>query len=116
MVKQIFKTEDGKVFNTMEEAVLHEESQLTNLEKLLKKYQGNYSHEKLLESHNLDEFGVWEVRGEDSNPDFGGHHLTPYIGTVEGKLKNVIEWAVQQQRFFAWGSGGEIRKITMIEV
>lgn len=61
-------------------------------------------------SHRLDEYGIWEVTGEDPNPDIGGHHYEPFIALMEGKLDDVIHWAVNQSVFWVWGAGGKFTK------
>jgi hypothetical protein len=70
----------------------------------------------LLKQHQLDEFGLWEIRGEDANADFGGPHYEPYIATVQSTLKQAIEYAVNQNNFWTWGGGGSIKKITLTEI
>ncbi len=70
----------------------------------LSTWQGN----RLLKKHNLDAEGVWRVRGEDPNPDMGGHHHQPEIGVFEGRLRDVIAYAVHQPDFWTWGGGGSI--------
>lgn len=74
-------------------------------------YLHRYSGQDLLKNHTLDEEGLWEVVGEDPNCDFGGSHHQPHIGFVEGKLENVIKWAVHQNGFWQWGAGGNIKKV-----
>lgn len=55
------------------------------------------------------ELGVFE--GEDPNCDFGGSHYQPELGTVEGRLEDVIRYAVKLPNFYTWGAGGDIEKI-----
>ena len=66
---------------------------------------------ELLKKHSLQEYGVWQIHGEDSNADLGGHHSNPYLATVEGSLYNAIKYAIALPRFYIWGHGGEIKKI-----
>lgn len=73
--------------------------------------QVSYSGRELLKKHALTEEGIWEVRGEDPNPDMGGPHSNPYIGTYQGTLAKVIAFAVNHPNFWQWGAGGVIRKI-----
>lgn len=80
------------------------------------KFTSTYSGRHLLEKHSLSEAGVWEVRGEDSNCDMGGSHYMPYLGTYEGKLRDVINIAVDLPRFWTWGAGGDITKISIVKV
>ena len=74
-------------------------------------YMSTYSGRALLEKHSLTEKGTWEIYGEDPNCDFGGHHHSPRIGTAEGTLDDVIEYAVELPAFWQWGAGGDIRKV-----
>lgn len=106
--------DDGKKFNTQEEAIAYEEknSAKTLIEKFLKSSSGK----DLINKHYLDEEGIWEVRGEDPNADNGGHHHNPYIGTYQGELSKVIEKAVTHPKFWAWGWGGIIRKIEVEKI
>lgn len=76
----------------------------------------SYSGQRLREKHFLDEEGTWRIRGEDPNCDFGGHHYQPELGTVEGKLRDVVEHAVQLDGFYTWGGGGDIIKVTIKKV
>ncbi len=77
------------------------------------KYLSTYSGKNLLENNSLEDVGIWDVKGEDPNCDFGGHHHNPDIGLFQGTLKGAIEWGVNQPKFWTWGSGGEIKKVTL---
>jgi hypothetical protein len=86
-------------------------------ELVMPKAQDNYQKflntnggRKLLQKHSLSEEGVWRILGEDPNCDFGGHHYQPELGTVSGKLGDVIAYAVELPRFWQWGGGGTIVK------
>ncbi len=59
----------------------------------------------------MDEYGIWEVFGEDPTCDFGGSHHQPHLGTFEGTLEQVLHKGVNLPRFWQWGGGGEIKKI-----
>jgi hypothetical protein len=80
----------------------------TNLER----FRNTWSYKHLLEKHSLQEVGIWRVRGEDPNCDFGGHHYQPDLGTFEGKLEDIIAYAVDLPSFWQWGAGGDITKIS----
>jgi hypothetical protein len=67
-------------------------------------------------AHRLDEYGIWEIRGEDPNPDLFGSHNEPIIGHMEGKLDDVIHWAVLQNAFWQWGAGGKFTKINVAKL
>ncbi len=118
MVKPVTKyhTKDGKVFDTPDAAHAHEESLLPKAEASYERFLKTWGGSKLLKEHSLTESGVWEVRGEDPNCDMGGAHYEPYIATVDGVLEDVIRWAVVQDKFWVWGSGGSITKRTIQKV
>ena len=70
----------------------------------------SYSGRKLLREHNLNEYGIWQVMGEDSNCDWGGSHYQPELGIYEGTLLDVVILAVELPGFWQWGAGGNIIK------
>ena len=76
--------------------------------------QTTYYGKRLLENHSLNESGMWQIFGEDPNCELAGPHHMPDLGIVEGKLKDVIEHAVNLSSFWCWGGGGEIRKLGSI--
>lgn len=80
------------------------------------KYSETYSGRELLKKHNLNEYGIWQVKGEDPNCDFGGHHYQPDLGIYEGTLRDVIEIAVQLSGFWTGGAGGDIIKKNLEKV
>jgi hypothetical protein len=65
---------------------------------------------KLLRDHSVDDYGIWNIFGEDPNCDFGGSHHTPFIETVEGRYEHVVEYALSLPNFFTWGGGGHIEQ------
>lgn len=80
------------------------------------KYINTYAHKQLMKQHTLSEEGIWEIRGEDPNCDFGGSHYQPYLGTVNGKLLDVLKTAVNLPNFWTWGAGGTIKKINVVTI
>jgi hypothetical protein len=74
----------------------------------VKTFLNSYSGQALLKKHSLADYGIWKVRGEDSNPDMGGYHNPPELGIFEGKLEDVINYAVNLSGWYTWGSGGDI--------
>jgi hypothetical protein len=76
----------------------------------------SYSGKQVLAKHSLTETGLWNIKGEDPNCDMGGHHYQPDLGTVEGTLKEVIEYAVDLPNFWAWGGGGNIIKVSVKKI
>jgi len=116
---------DGTTFNNEAAAFAHEQD-LAN-QAFLKQHnelsdqaakwlRTSYSGQRLMGKHRLDETGFWHIKGEDPNCDFGGHHYQPDLGVVQGKLSEVVNYAVRQNRFYTWGAGGDITKISITEV
>lgn len=64
----------------------------------------------------LDKVGVFRVRGEDSNADFGGSHYQPELGIFGGKFEDVAAYAVELRDFWTWGNGGSIEEIKIKEI
>lgn len=60
--------------------------------------------------HLPNDYGIWEVKGEDPNCDFGGYHHQPHLGFFEGTFKDVCKHALTLTGFFQWGSGGDVVK------
>jgi hypothetical protein len=71
-----------------------------------------WSGRELLKKHTLNETGVWKILGEDPNCDWGGYHHQPELGIVEGRLGDVIAYAVELGSFWQWGGGGNIIKMS----
>lgn len=67
---------------------------------------------RLLRDNPPDEVGVWKIRGEDSNCDLGGSHHMPELATVQGRYRDVVEYALNLKDFFQWGGGGDIKKVS----
>lgn len=116
---------DGKFFNDRWAAEKHEQKlndtafaqmhgNISN--KAANWLRTTYSGQRLCEKYSLDEEGTWRIRGEDPNCDFGGHHHQPELGTVEGKLRDVVEHAVNLKCFYTWGGGGDITKVSIRRV
>lgn len=76
----------------------------------------SWSGRQLLSRHKLSETGTWQIFGEDSNAELAGPHHTPLLATVDGKLEDVINYAIDLPRWATWGGGGEIRKTEVIKV
>jgi len=70
-----------------------------------------YTGQELMKKHSLDEEGIWKIRGEDPNADMHGSHYQPDLGTVEGKLRDVIMYAVALPSFWSWGGGGNFESL-----
>lgn len=65
----------------------------------------------LLQKYPSNTHGTWEIKGEDTNPDFGGSHYQPSLGIVEGIYEDVVEYALELKAFISWGGGGSIKKL-----
>lgn len=74
----------------------------------VERYFLTFAGRELLKKYKLTDVGTWKVRGEDPNCDFGGTHIMPDLGTYEGKLEDVIAYAVTLPSFWTWGAGGDI--------
>ena len=82
----------------------------------LERYRNTYAGKNLFAKYPLTQNGLWRIRGEDPNCDFGGHHYQPDLGTVEGTLKDVVEYAVGLKNFWQWGAGGDIELLTVQKI
>jgi hypothetical protein len=70
------------------------------------------TRERLLkEKYQPNEFGLWEIRGEDPNCDLGGSHHEPLLTRVEGTYSDAVEAALSLDGFWTWGFGGRIKKV-----
>jgi hypothetical protein len=74
------------------------------------RYMDTYHGQELLKKHNLTEYGIWKVYGEDPNCDFGGSHYEPEIGLYEGTLEKVLRKVTEMSKFWTWGGGGRVVK------
>jgi len=100
---------DGSEFETRADAVKYEFDQNAAAEERYLKYvRHSYSGTKAISEYGLDKYGIWEVKGEDSNADFGGYHYQPSLGLFEGTLDQVIRKATSMSSFYSWGGGGSI--------
>lgn len=88
---------------------------MSNKESNYERFTKTYSYRDLIKNHTLEEEGIWQIFGEDPNCDMGGPHIQPSLGFVEGKLSDVIEYAVELPSFWQWGAGGDIKKIDSIK-
>lgn len=75
-----------------------------------------YSGQELMKKHSLEEYGIWQIYGEDPNCDFGGSHYEPILDTIEGKLLDVVQIGVSLPRFYTWGGGGRFVKIEVKKI
>lgn len=78
-------------------------------------YMKSYSYQDLIKRHSLNEQGMWKIKGEDPNCDWGGHHHQPELEIVEGRLEDVIKYGVELPRFWTWGGGGDFVKLEVVK-
>lgn len=71
----------------------------------------NRVKERLLKECSSEQEGTWQILGEDPNCDWGGHHSQPDLGTVTGRYRDVVEYALTLRDFIHWGYGGNIKLI-----
>lgn len=107
---------DGSEFDSEQDARTYEAKLDKEAKDAMMKYYHGFDAKNNHANRLVSEMGVWEIRGEDPNPDFGGHHSNPYIATVSGSFARAVEFAVRQKGWFTWGAGGTIRKIEIIDL
>lgn len=61
-----------------------------------------------LNNRDPDHYGIYLIKGEDPNCDFGGYHHEPDLGYLEGPLWAVINEVVELPKFFSYGGGGKV--------
>ena len=83
------------------------------MSKKRQEYERTYSYRELVKKYPLDTEGLWKVLGEDPNCDFGGHHHQPELGIFDGKLDDIINYAVSLNSFWSWGAGGNIMLVSV---
>jgi len=110
-IAQVYQTEDGVIHKTELAAKKHVEKLSETDDLAFQRFCNSRSGEFLLKDNDLKDHGTWEIRGEDPNCDFGGHHHEPYLDTVSCTLEKAIRHAVKLDRFFTWGAGGSISKV-----
>lgn len=75
------------------------------------KYLETYAGRELVNKHTLNTVGVWRVRGEDPNCDWGGSHHQPDMGIYEGCLESVLDQVTAMSGFWQWGAGGSLELV-----
>jgi hypothetical protein len=75
-----------------------------------------YIKNRLLAERTRSEEGKWEIWGEDNNLDMGGSRDIPLLATVSGTYEEAVLYALTLPRFFAWGGGGDIKKVKDVKV
>lgn len=117
MVKQVqvlraaYQSNDGKTYDTEIEALRADEAFRAKSDHVFH-YSRTWNGQRLLEKHDLSEYGTWRVYGEDPNCDMGGHHHEPDLGYFEGTLEQVINKAYTLPGWMTWGGGGRIVRKT----
>lgn len=110
VVERDFWLVGDKEFDTLVEAEKYQKN-LDHAKKARQNFLNGYNGEKLLQNHRLNEYGVWKISGEDPNCDLGGPHYEPDLGTVQGTLDSVIDYAVCLSGWSSWGDGGKIEAV-----
>lgn len=113
-IKTVYMTSDNKVHASIHAATEHQLSIDNSNDDLVNRYLESYDYRN--NRYSMNELGLWEVRGEDPNCDFGGHHHQPYICTYNGKFIDALKEAVKHGSWMTWGAGGSIKKIEPIKV
>lgn len=75
----------------------------------LEKFKKQYTYGELVKKHTMNEYGFWKIRGADNNPDFNGTHYQADLGIYEGKLIDIINYAVSLEDFWSWASGDIVK-------
>jgi len=83
---------------------MSKQAKQSNFDRYMQTYAGKHL------GYPLSEVSVWLVHGEDPNCDMGGSHICPKLGYFEGKLEDVIRYAVELPNFWQWGGGGSFEK------
>lgn len=112
-IKIQYVCSDGEKVDLEYDAEKYEESLVDKHEELRQKFLNSYDGRKLIKNHALNDFGIWQIHGESPNPDFSGSHHMPLLVTVQGSLDAVIDYAIDLDKFFAYGSGGQITKVVV---
>lgn len=84
----------------------------TNVKKIISNTIKSFYNEN--QSIGTNTYGIWDIRGEDPNCDFGGSHSEPHLGYAEGTLNDVAAFASTLKEISTWGSFGHLRLISNI--
>ena len=114
-MEQVWRTDDGKVFDSQADAEEYEASLISKQQELFERFCKGYSGKCLLEKYDWNTYGVWKVEGEDRNCDFAGARQIPHIAYLRGELEDVVWAAVTCDKFWCWGAGGNIEKVEIID-
>lgn len=112
-IKVQYVCSDGEKFDTQASAERHEKELVFSHENLRQQFLKSYDGAKLIKNHALNDFGIWQIYGESSNVDYSGSHHMPLLVTVQGSLHAAIDYAIDLDRFFTYGSGGKITKVVV---
>lgn len=103
-----YQDSEGVVHDTLKEAEIANDTIRAKNDAVFH-FGRTFSGKEMLKKYDLSHYGVWEVRGEDSNADMGGYHHEPLIGYFEGTLEQVIRKAYTYDNWMSWGGGGSIK-------
>ena len=86
-----------------------------NANRTAEKFLSGPTGRKLLRQYSLDDVGLWKVEGEDDSPgDWGASSNIPVIDLISGSLRDAVEHAVANPRFWTYGAGGNITKVKTV--
>lgn len=102
----------AKVERLRRELAAAERDLETTTETKYERFRHTYNGTKLYERYQPHERGTWHVTGEDENTSICGAHVQPDLGYFEGTLDQVVRHAVELPKFWAWGGGGDIVKVS----
>ena len=112
-MKQVYQTEDNKVFQTALEATEHEDSVKEKIRVVVKQILELKSIRETLSLYGSTKVDFWEVYGE--SPD--GYSSGKKIGNYHGSLDMVVEEiAKKSNQFFSYGYGGHIKQLEIKEL
>lgn len=78
----------------------------------LEDFKRSYSYANLIAKHSLQEFGFWKIFEGNRSPDSTSGPLV----VVDGKLCDVIQYAVSIPEFSQRGNFGSIKRIKVLRV
>jgi len=101
------KAEIDRLQREYESARRQEEPQ-EKLRRTKDRLMQEFLSQKQFEKVDSDQITVWNIHGEDPNPDMGGPHSNPLLATVKGTYEEAVDYALTLDGFFQWGYGGHL--------
>lgn len=76
----------------------------------LVRYKKTSQYKVIEDLYSMDSYGIWSIKGEET--DYCTQcNCRPELEVVEGRLENVICYAVDLKGFWTAGLGGDIDKV-----